>query len=346
MGGPVIQVTELSKTYRVQVREEGLWHAVKALFRPEFRMVHALSGVSFEVDGGESVGYIGPNGAGKSTTIKILTGILTATSGKARVLGKDPFRHRMEAVRHFGIVFGQRSQLWWNIPVIETFRLLRHVYQVPKDEFERNLRFFVDLLELGPVLKTPVRQLSLGQKMRAELCGALLHGPKVLFLDEPTIGLDVVAKQNMRAFLRTVVQERGVTLLLTTHDLGDIEELCPRVILLDGGRILYDGDLEELKERHGAFDVMTVVTDAELADDALAGWKRVRAKRLDARRYQIEYPRAEATPMEVLQHIGQYATVIDFSLRSTPIEETIASIYRRRGIEREGAVREGAVKEA
>ena len=256
------------------------------------------------------------------------------------MLGREPFRHRIEVVRQFGIVFGQRSQLWWDIPVIETFELMRHVYQVSKADFERDLRFFIDLLELGPFLKTPVRQLSLGQKMRAELCGAMLHRPKVLFLDEPTIGLDVVAKQKIRAFLRTVIRERGVTLLLTTHDLGDIEELCPRVILLDGGRILYDGDLEQLKERHGAFDVMTVVTDAELGEDVLAAWERFRVERLGPLRYQIEYPRAQATPMEVLQLIGAHATITDFTLRSTPIEETIASIYRRQGFEGEGALRE------
>lgn len=340
MTSPVIQVSELSKTYRVQVREAGLAHAVKALFRPEFRVVHALSDVSFEVGEGESVGYIGPNGAGKSTTIKILTGILTATSGRVRVLGRDPFRHRIEIVRQFGIVFGQRSQLWWDIPVIESFELMRHVYRVPKADFERDLRFFIDLLELGPVLKTPVRQLSLGQKMRAELCSAMLHSPKVLFLDEPTIGLDVVAKQNIRAFLRTVIRERGVTLLLTTHDLGDIEELCPRVILLDGGRILYDGDLEQLKERHGAFDVMTVSTDSELDEEVVASWERFRVECLGPRRYQIEYPRAQATPMEVLQQVGAHATITDFTLRSTPIEETIASIYRRRGVEGEEALKE------
>ena len=220
-----------------------------------------MAGIDFTVDKGEMVGYIGPNGAGKSTTIKMLTGILVPSGGTIRVVGLDPSRRRVELARRIGVVFGQRTQLWWDLPLRDSFELLRHVYRVPADRHAQNLAAFIDLLDLGPFLDTPVRQLSLGQRMRGDLTAALLHDPEIVYLDEPTIGLDVVSKAQVREFLAKVNKERGTTVLLTTHDLADIERLCRRVMIIDHGKLLFDGELETIKQRFGT--ERTLVVDLE-----------------------------------------------------------------------------------
>ncbi len=244
-----IDVQDLRKEFKVQKNREGLGGALKDLFRREYSSVTAVKDITFQIPQGEICGYIGENGAGKSTTIKMLTGILVPTSGYMNVNGFVPFKEREKFVRGIGVVFGQRSQLWWDIGVIESFRLLRKVYRVPEADFRSRLDELVERLQLGELLNRPVRKLSLGQRMRCELVASLLHDPSILFLDEPTIGLDIVVKTEIREFLKKVNREQGTTILLTTHDLQDIEALCSRVIMLDDGRIIYDGSLEELKSR-------------------------------------------------------------------------------------------------
>jgi ABC-2 type transport system ATP-binding protein len=261
---PLIEVENLQKTFSVPVRHTGRFGAVKTLLSRQYRHVNAVDGVSFRLGAGEMVGYIGPNGAGKSTTIKMLTGILVPSGGRIVVDGRVPHQQRVEHVRRIGVVFGQRTQLWWDLPAIESFELLRFIYRIPLDRWRKNLHAFVDLLELGPFLDTPVRQLSLGQRMRADLAAALLHDPAILFLDEPTIGLDVVAKERIRQFLLQINHDRGVTVILTTHDLEDITRLCQRVVLIDHGRVIYDGGLEQLRARFGRQRTLVVDFDQEV----------------------------------------------------------------------------------
>ncbi|WP_219835314.1 ATP-binding cassette domain-containing protein [Paenibacillus sp. R14(2021)] len=244
-----IDVKDLRKQFQVQKNREGLGGALKDLFKREYNEITAVKDISFQIPQGEICGYIGENGAGKSTTIKMLTGILVPTSGHLKVNGFVPFKEREKFVNGIGVVFGQRSQLWWDIGVIESFQLLRKVYRVPEAEFRKRLDELVERLQLGELLNRPVRKLSLGQRMRCELVASLLHNPSILFLDEPTIGLDIVVKTEIREFLKKINKEHGTTILLTTHDLQDIEALCSRVIMLDDGRIIYDGGLDELKAR-------------------------------------------------------------------------------------------------
>jgi len=246
---PAIEVDQLRKTFKVQQNREGLAGAIRDLFRRRYVEVTAVKDISFTIPQGEICGYIGENGAVKSTTIKMLAGILVPTSGSVRVAGYVPWKERERFVRNIGVVFGQRSQLWWDIGVIESFQLLRKVYRVPMEEYRRRLDELVERLQLGDLLNRPVRKLSLGQRMRCELVASLLHNPSILFLDEPTIGLDIVVKTEIREFLIRLNREHGTTILLTTHDLQDIEALCSRVIMLDDGRIIYDGGLDELKAR-------------------------------------------------------------------------------------------------
>ncbi|WP_169085998.1 ATP-binding cassette domain-containing protein [Paenibacillus sp. PL91] len=244
-----IDVKDLRKQFSVQKNREGLSGALKDLFKREYNEVTAVKDISFQIPQGEICGYIGENGAGKSTTIKMLTGILVPTSGELKVNGYVPFKDREKFVNGIGVVFGQRSQLWWDIGVIESFQLLRKVYRVSEADFRKRLNELVERLQLGDLLNRPVRKLSLGQRMRCELVASLLHNPSILFLDEPTIGLDIVVKTEIRDFLLQMNKEQGTTILLTTHDLQDIEALCSRVIMLDDGRIIYDGGLDDLKSR-------------------------------------------------------------------------------------------------
>jgi len=245
----MIQLRGINKTFKVAKRQAGFGRAVKALFSRQYETVHALRDVSFSIADGEMVGYIGPNGAGKSTTIKIMCGILTPDNGTCEINGRIPWRQRVAHVQNIGVVFGQRSQLWWDVPVMDSFELIRDIYRTPAKEYRRNLDELVALLELSEILKTPARSLSLGQRMRCEIVASLLHNPKILFLDEPTIGLDAVSKLAVRGFVKRLNEERGTTVLLTTHDMQDIEALTERIILIGKGQVLLDGRLADLKSQ-------------------------------------------------------------------------------------------------
>ncbi|MDE7132590.1 MAG: ATP-binding cassette domain-containing protein [Lachnospiraceae bacterium] len=243
----MITMEHVCKSYRVAKRNAGMKEACKALFRRDVEIIRALSDVSFTIQDGEMVGYIGPNGAGKSSTIKILSGILTPESGNCLVDGRIPWKNRTEHVRQIGVVFGQRSQLWWDVPVIDSFELLKDIYTIPSYEYQNNLEELTELLHLQELLKMPTRQLSLGQRMRCEIAASLLHSPKILFLDEPTIGLDAVSKLAVREFIMQLNQNHKTTVILTTHDMQDIEALTKRIILIGRGRVLMDGTLEDMR---------------------------------------------------------------------------------------------------
>lgn len=246
----LMEVRNLKKDYRIVKKEEGIRGSIRHLIKPRYECKEAVKGVSFFIEEGESVAFLGANGAGKSTTIKMLTGILKPSGGDVAIMGKDPFEDRMENAKRIGVVFGQKTQLWWDIPVIETFRLLKNIYQVPDEKYERNMREFREILDLDSFLGQPARKLSLGQRVRADMAAALLHEPPVLFLDEPTIGLDVAVKQKIYEFLRRINREKNTTILLTSHDLNDLESLCSRLIILEQGEILFDDRMEKIFEQY------------------------------------------------------------------------------------------------
>jgi ABC-2 type transport system ATP-binding protein len=297
--------------------------------RRERKIVRAVDGVSFEIDAGSLVGYVGPNGAGKSTTVKMLTGILVPTAGRISVVGLNPSRQRIQLARRIGVVFGQRVQLWWDLPLRDSFELLRHIYRVPFDRWRANLDTFTELLELAPFLETPVRQLSLGQRMRGELTASMLHDPEILFLDEPTIGLDIVAKARVREFLARVNRERGVTVLLTTHDLSDIERLCRRLLIIDQGRVIYDGGLDSLIERYG--EERTLIVDLEEPADPLevAG---ARVVRVEGPRQWLRFRRDSVSAAQLTAAVAAQARLVDLAIDEPDIEDVVRRIYLDRSV--------------
>ncbi|MEK5476110.1 ABC transporter ATP-binding protein [Paenibacillus sp. FSL R5-0407] len=325
-----IEVKDLRKTFKVQKNREGLKGAFQDLFKRQYNEVAAVKDISFQIPQGEICGYIGENGAGKSTTIKMLTGILVPTSGHLSVGGFVPYEEREKFVQHIGVVFGQRSQLWWDIGVIESFQLLRKVYKVSEQDFKRRLDELVERLQLQDLLNRPVRKLSLGQRMRCELVAALLHNPSIVFLDEPTIGLDIVVKSEIREFLKDMNREHGTTILLTTHDLQDIEALCSRVIMLDDGRIIYDGGLEELKNRWG--------TGREVQFQFGTGTKLAQLQTWTAR-LPVEWSAEndlgakvwiplEINVSDVLGQVVGKADITDIKIVETNTDDIVRSIYQ------------------
>ncbi|MFE6780519.1 ATP-binding cassette domain-containing protein [Streptomyces sp. NPDC057702] len=295
--------------------------------RRERREVRAVDGISFRVPRGEMVGYIGPNGAGKSTTIKMLTGILVPSGGRLRVAGIDPSRDRTRLARRMGVVFGQRTTLWWDLPLRDSYALVRRMYRIPEARFRENLERCVELLDLGALLEVPVRQLSLGQRMRGDIAAALLHDPDVLYLDEPTIGLDVISKAKVREFLREVNAERGTTVLLTTHDLTDIEQLCRRVMVIDHGRVMYDGGLEGL---HAVGESeRTLVVDLERELPPIAGVPGARTVRVEGPRQWLAFP-ATASAAPIVAAVAAAYPLVDLSVREPDIEAVIATMYAGR----------------
>ncbi|MFJ3924895.1 ATP-binding cassette domain-containing protein [Streptomyces sp. NPDC090022] len=322
---PVIELEEVAKVFDVR-RRTGRW-------RREKRQVRAVDGISFTVRRGEMVGYIGPNGAGKSTTIKMLTGILTPSGGRLRVAGIDPARERTRLAHRIGVVFGQRTTLWWDLPLKDSYGLMRRMYRIPEDRYRRNLARCVERLALGELLDVPVRQLSLGQRMRGDIAAALLHDPDVLYLDEPTIGLDVVSKAKMRGFLRQLNEELGTTVLLTTHDLQDIEQLCERVMVIDHGRLMYDGPLGGLHAAGAAGSVeeieRTLVVDLEreLPPIDLPG---ARIVRVEGPRQWLAFP-AGSSAAPLVAAVAERYPLVDLSVREPDIEDVIARMYAGRG---------------
>jgi ABC-2 type transport system ATP-binding protein len=322
-----IVVEDLAKTFRVAERSPGLFGAVRGLVRRRHRVVSALAGVSFSLAAGDLVGYIGPNGAGKSTTIKILAGILVPDGGRVEVDGRVPWRHRIEHVRRIGVVFGQRTQLWWDLPVVESLDMLRHIYKVPAAQFRTQRDELVELLERGAILDQPVRQLSLGQRMRADLAASLVHAPSILFLDEPTIGLDAVSKLAVRAFVKRLNRERGVTVILTTHDMDDIEALCERVLVIGDGTILSDGSLADLRRRVTRERWLTV----DVADGTASTISDPDATviRRDGARVCLAFDPEVVSPAELIRRVTSKHAVQDLFVENPPIETVIARMYQR-----------------
>ena len=328
MARPIVGVEGLTKTFWVARHRRGALGALRGLVDRSATSVRAVDGISFAVGTGEMVGYIGPNGAGKSTTIKMLTGILVPSGGAASVDGLTPWRERKRLARRIGVVFGQRTQLWWDLPLIESLELLRHVYRVPEGRFRENLDAFRELLELDPFLRTPVRQLSLGQRMRGDLVAALLHEPPILYLDEPTIGLDVVAKARVREFLARVNRERGVTVLLTTHDLADIETLCRRMLIIDHGQLLYDGGIEEIRRRYGTY--RTLVVDLEEGGEGEDGFGEllgVEEVKAEGPRRRLRFDRDVVTAADLIAAVAVRHRVRDVAIEEPAIEDIVRRIY-------------------
>jgi viologen exporter family transport system ATP-binding protein len=326
---PLIHVRDLCKHFRTFRRREGLWGSIQNLFVRQYQTVAAVDRISFSIGQGESVGYIGPNGAGKSTTIKMLTGILVPTSGDIRINGFVPHRQRRDYVKTIGVVFGQRTQLWWDIAVVESFKLLRRIYDVSQRDFDQRMERFDEVLNIRDYLYTPVRKLSLGERMRCDLAAALLHNPPLLFLDEPTIGLDVVAKDRIRRFLHAVNRDFRTTILLTTHDLDDIEELCRRIMIIDHGRVLYDGQLDHLKQQLlRTKQIKFVLKDtSQAAGVAAFSREGLELEQVDELTYLIRFDRHRVATSDLIRQILSAVEVRDLLIEDEPIEEIIKRIY-------------------
>jgi ABC-2 type transport system ATP-binding protein len=315
---PIIDVTGLNKTFSV-LRKAGR-------VRRRREEVVAVAGIDLQIARGAMVGYIGPNGAGKSTTIKMLTGILVPSDGRVRVDGLEPSRARTELAKRIGVVFGQRSQLWWDLPLRDSFDLLRHVYRVPSERHAANLRRFADGLELGPLLDVPVRQLSLGQRMRGELTAALLHDPSILLLDEPTIGLDVISKEAVREFLVAINREQGTTVLLTTHDLSDVERLCERLLIIDHGLLIEDSTVADITSRYGTERTLVVDLVEPGPPLVVAG---AAVTRVEGPRQWLRFRRDEVTASELLTRVTAQVELRDLSVEEPDIESIVREIYAR-----------------
>ena len=324
-----VEAASLTKDFRTFQRKEGVRGAIQNLFVREYKTVRAVDSVSFAIRPGEMVGYIGPNGAGKSTTVKMLTGILEPTSGSATVNGFVPYRDRTRYTRTIGVVFGQRTQLWWDIAVIESFRLLQRIYEVTDADYNARLEIFDKVLEIKRYLSTPVRKLSLGERMRCDLAASLIHNPPLLFLDEPTIGLDVVAKTNVRQFLKEINQQFGTTMLLTTHDLSDIEELCRRLMIIDHGRVLFDGALTALKRQ--LWQKTQVKIELREPEQGAAieslSMNNIGRERVDDLTYRFSFDREEHTAGEVIRQVVSAVDVRDIFIEEESIEDIVRRIY-------------------
>ena len=331
----MIYAENLRKEFKKIIKEPGIKGSVKALFKPKKEIVKAVDGISFTVPKGEILGFIGPNGAGKSTVIKMLTGILMPTSGMCRINGKIPQEDRKNYVREIGVVFGQRTQLWWDLALRETYAVLKEIYQVPDDRYKKRMAFLNEVLELDDFITSPVRTLSLGQRMRADIAASLLHSPKVLFLDEPTIGLDVVVKENIRNAIRLINEEEGTTVILTTHDLADIELLCERIVMIDKGKKVFDGALSDLKHNFG--DTRTLEFELQNQNDAaLLDYRRrfglseeALSCESDNAVVKVRFDTAAVSVEDVISYTLSTVHVKDLSIKDVEIEEIIKQLYRR-----------------
>ena len=324
-GEALIKVDGINKSFKVAKRATGLVEGLKALVSREHTIVHALNDVSFTINPGEIVGYIGPNGAGKSTTIKVMSGILVPDSGSCEIMGYTPWKDRVEYVKNIGVVFGQRSQLWWDVPVIDSFALLKDIYHIPDKEYDETLSLLIDTLELKDILHSPVRQLSLGQRMRCEIAASLIHNPQILFLDEPTIGLDAVSKIAVRNFIKKINKQKNVTVILTIHDMFDIEALCDRVILIGKGSLLYDGNLQELRNRFGSHRTITVDYKSSNIPIQIPG--TINLSRTEERAI-LSVDTTQISVSEVIMELSHSLDLVDISVMSQPIEDIIVQLYK------------------
>ncbi len=321
----VIQVENLSKVYRTQHKDPGLGGAIKALFRPHYQTKVAVDQLSFSIEPGEIVGFIGVNGAGKSTSIKMLTGILVPSEGRVRVLGRDPYRERVANAREIGVVFGQRSQLWWDLALIESLNLIAKIYQIEAPQYRRLLAEFTEALELKELLDQPIRTMSLGQKMRAELAATLIHQPKIVYLDEPTIGLDLMVKERFQTFIKQQNDERKITVFLTTHDLRDIEELCHRVLIINTGRLIYDGPLKTIQEQFRTHRQITFETSSPIGTLTIPNGAEIVAR--EERKLVLRFDRAIVSASQLATVLMPQLDVVDFSLAEPDLGTIIKQIY-------------------
>lgn len=325
----IISVKDLSKTFKKPIREEGLKGMIKALFSRKYEEVHAVDGISFDIEEGEIVGYIGANGAGKSTTIKMMCGILHPTGGSVTVDGLDFEKNRQKINKRMGVVFGQKTQLWWDIPLIETFKILKSIYEVPDDEYNERFEYLCELLDMKPFLTQTVRSLSLGQRMRADFAAALIHSPKIVYLDEPTIGLDVLVKDKIRGAIKELNKKYNITVILTTHDMKDIEELCNRIIIIDKGKILYDGSLANIKYRFGNTKTVFLPSNVELDEaklkDRFAG---VEIEHQDDK-LALKFSLNDVDLDDMLLYLINTYHIKDFKIEDISIEDITKKLYEK-----------------
>lgn len=328
----MIKVQDLTKDFKIRKKDPGFKGALKSLFSNEYDIKKAVSNISFEIEEGEVVGYIGSNGAGKSTTIKMMTGILTPSSGTIEVNGIVPYKDREKNAKDIGVVFGQRTQLWWDLPLTETFTILKDIYSIEDNLFNKNMEFLNEVLGLEEFINNPVRTLSLGQRMRADLAASLIHSPKILYLDEPTIGLDVVVKDKVREAIKKINREFNTTIILTTHDLSDIEELCERIIIIDNGKKIYDGSLKDIKNSFGYM----ITLEVQIKGDIKANLNLKKEfnindieEYIDDGKLIIKFNKNKVTSSEVIHKVMQKIDILDFSLKETSIEDIIKKIYKK-----------------
>lgn len=328
----LIEVRNLNKQFKMNIKYPGFKGAIKSFFSNKYTIKTAVDNISFNISDGEVVGYIGANGAGKSTTIKMMTGILTPTSGEIIVNGIIPYKDRQKNAKDIGVVFGQKTQLWWDLPLSETFTLLKDIYEVEDKEFKERMKFLNEVLELNDFILTPVRALSLGQRMRGDLAAALIHNPKVVYLDEPTIGLDVVVKDNVRKAIKKLNEKFGTTVILTTHDLSDIEELCNRIIIIDKGKMLYDGNLENLKEKYGYMSTVEIQTKRRIQLKEVEFIKNLDKENIDitikANNLAIKFNKNNTSTTEITKSLMNKLDIVDFSINETKIEDIVKRIYK------------------
>jgi ABC-2 type transport system ATP-binding protein len=322
----MIHINGLSKSFKVAKRSSGIQQALKALFYREHTIVNALNDISFSIKPGEIVGYIGPNGAGKSTTIKVMSGILVPDHGSCEIMGFTPWKDRAQYVKNIGVVFGQRTQLWWDVPVIDSFELLRDIYKVTEKEYQENLEMLTHLLKLEEIIYTPVRQLSLGQRMRCEIAASLLHNPKILFLDEPTIGLDAISKIAVRQFIKKYNKEKEMTVILTTHDMSDIEALANRIILIGKGHILYDGSVTDIREQFGAQKVITADYIENKRSIQLSDPSTILSQSNE--RVVLTVDSKQKRVSDIIGELSEQVELTDVSIEAQPIEDIIIQLYK------------------
>jgi len=327
----IIRAENLSKTFRVYKQGEGIKGYLKSFVSRDYEEVHAVEGLNLEIEKGEMIGYIGSNGAGKSTTIKMLTGILEPTSGSIEVNGLNPSQNRKQNAMNIGVVFGQKTQLWWDLPVKESFKLLKEIYEVDDREYEERIEEFNRVLDLDEFWDQPVRKLSLGQKMRSELAAAFLHHPPIVYLDEPTIGLDVAVKEKIRDFIRKMNREKDITVMLTTHDIDDIEDLCDRIVVLDKGRKIYDGELNTLVNRFTSRRLILDIRDGENFELEQEGIQEIKRENSHI---EIVFDREQLSASDIMQEALDKYDVLDFEIKEPDIEAVVKKIYNE-GLDQE-----------